>query len=217
MGILEVLPPVATLLVTLTAFGLLTAVDWRISLGCLALQYLGIFILIGEEWTLVMALTRLVAGWMAAAVLGMAIVGLPQDARRQELAHEITPRPAYARRLAGWFGAPPGALFYLLTTILVILASLSQITRIIEWVPGLGAPEAWGGLTLIGLGLLKLGFWNRPFQAILGLMTMFSGFELLYAAINPAPLAAALTSSVTLGLALVGAYLVLAPHMEPNE
>lgn len=215
----ENLPLLAAILVTLTAYELLVAVDWRVSLGCLALQYFGVFVLVSQEWPLVMALTRLVAGWFAGAVLGMAIVGLPdrQQVRKEMPVGWISAKNRRSRWLAGWFGAAPGPLFYLFTTMIVILAILSQMHQVLQWAPSLEPPEAWGSLILICLGLIKLGFWDRPIQAVLGLMTMFSGFEIIYAALNPAPLTAALTASINLGLALVGAYLLLAPYMESKE
>jgi hypothetical protein len=54
-------------------------------------------------------------------------------------------------------------------------------------------------------------------RVTLGLLTLFTGFLVLYAVVNPTTLAAALSATITLGLALSGAYLSLSPHMEPGE
>jgi hypothetical protein len=67
----------AALLVTLTAFLLLVGEDWRIQAGLLAAQYVGVFMLVALEWPVAMAAIKLVAGWMAGAVLGMAMLSLP--------------------------------------------------------------------------------------------------------------------------------------------
>ena len=65
-----------------------------------------------------------------------------------------------------------------------------------------------GAMLLIGMGLLHLGVTTRPLRVLLGLLTTLSGFELLYAAVENSVLVAGLLALVTLGLALVGAYLL---------
>jgi hypothetical protein len=69
-------------------------------------------------------------------------------------------------------------------------------------------------MLLIGMGLLKLGFTVQPLQATLGILTALSGFEILYATIERSALLAGLLAGITLGLALAGAYLMMAPHLE---
>ncbi len=221
----------AALLLTVTSLLLLIASDWRLSIGALAVQYLGTFILVSQEWPVVMALTRLIAGWMAGAVLAMALASLPRQgsARRdtgisQEMQASRNTQPAptlrtgrFARGLQAWLGMAPGPVFYLLVGLLTGLMAFSQLPRLVDWIPEISLAQAWGSLILIELGILKLGFATRPLHATLGLLSLFSGFDILYAAINDAPLIAGLSAAVNLGLALVGAYLLLAPYMEPNE
>lgn len=213
----------SALLLTITGVLLLMVRDWRLSIGLLAAQYVGVFILAGVEWTLTMAVTRLVAGWMAGAVLGMAILSLPesiQEAVDVEARVVVRAGPGFLRGRKRYRMSPgeaPSPIFHLLSALIVCLAVLSQAQRTMDWLPTLGPAQAWGGLILIGLGLLKLGFHAHPLHVSLGLLTLFSGFEILYAAINSAPMLAALSASVTLGIALAGSYLLLAPHMEPGE
>jgi len=71
-----------------------------------------------------------------------------------------------------------------------------------------------GSFALIGLGMLHLGMTVQPFRVILGLLTVLSGFEVLYAALESSILVAAWLSVVNLGLALVGAYLLTAQNPE---
>lgn len=224
---LHVLLILAAGLVTLTSLLLLIASDWRLSLAALGLQYVGIFIFITQEWSLVMAATRLLAGWMAAAVLGMALLSLPQPTPRRsdpEASRRRTARDAAltgalrgARRLSAWLDLSPGPIFYGLAALLVGLAALSQLPRLQDWLPELSTAQTWGSLVLIFLGLLKTSYSAHPLHTTLGLLSLFSGFEILYAAINDTPLTAGLSAAVCLGLALVGAYLIVAPYMEPNE
>lgn len=209
----------AALLITLTALLLLIASDWRLSIAALAIQYVGAFILVSQEWPVVMAVTRLIAGWMAGAVLAMALVSLPRQSEgRRDMEAASTPRASRIRgRLQSWFGLAPGPVFYLLISLLSGLMAFSQLPRLLSWIPEINLAQGWGSLILITLGVLKLGFASRPLHATLGLLCLFSGFEILYAAISDAPLVAGLSAAIELGLALVGAYLLLAPYMEPNE
>ena len=83
-------------------------------------------------------------------------------------------------------------------------------------IPGIGLPVITGSLVLMGLGMLHLGMTIQPFRVILGLLTVLSGFEALYAALESSILVAAMLSTVNLGLALVGAYLLTARKSEES-
>jgi hypothetical protein len=63
---------------------------------------------------------------------------------------------------------------------------------------------------LIGVGLLQLGMSVHPLRIILGLLTVLSGFELIYAGVETSILIAGMQALVVLGLALGGAYLLSA-------
>jgi hypothetical protein len=197
-------------LVTLTGLLLLISRNWRVSIALLTLQYLGVVQLIAGSWPLSMAITRLVAGWMAGAMLGMAMLSMPAP---RSQASDPGGKSGIALR-----GRPlVNPLFYLLAALLVGLIVAAQLVRVMTWIPALSLPQAWAGLVLIGLGLLRLSFSDQALFIALGLLTLNAGFEILYTALSAAPLAAGLSAAVTLGLGLAGAYLLLAPHMEPNE
>ena len=83
-----------------------------------------------------------------------------------------------------------------------------------DWMPGAEMEQVWGGLILIGIGLLQLGLTAQPLRVVLGILTVLSGFEILYAVAESAVLVAGLLASVNLGLALVGAYLLTSPDLE---
>jgi len=84
----------------------------------------------------------------------------------------------------------------------------------VEILPDINPWQAWAGLILVGLGFLKLGFYDQVLSVILGLLTVLSGFEIVYASIEASPIVAGLLALVTLGLAFAGAYMLLAPSME---
>jgi hypothetical protein len=86
--------------------------------------------------------------------------------------------------------------------------------RLVEWVESIGTIQAVGASTLIGMGLLHLGLTAQPFRVVIGLLTFLSGFEILMAAVEVSALVAGLLAIINLGLALVGAYLMLTPNLE---
>jgi hypothetical protein len=74
-----------------------------------------------------------------------------------------------------------------------------------------------GSLLLVGMGLLHLGLTANTLRITLGLMTILSGFEALYTAVEGSVLVAALLAVIILGLALVGSYLLLASNAKEGE
>jgi hypothetical protein len=193
------LPPLALALATLTALALLISRDWRWSIAALAIQYIASFVLVSTAWPLEMAISKVVAGWMAGAILGMAMVSAPEAWQSQELSLQSS------------------RLFRLLAagTVFVIIASL--VPAAAAWVPGIHPLALWGGFILIGMGLLHLGLTTQPLRVALGLLTVLAGFEILYAAVESSTLVAGLLASVNLGIALASAYLLAAPSMEESE
>lgn len=196
---LEVAYP-AVLLISLTSIVLLVSSNWRWIILILAIQYTGVFLLVAMHWPVEVAAAKIVAGWMASAVLGVAI---NEASSSTSTAWQETEK-----------SRPSGRLFRLLAAGLVIPTVLSITPHVVEWLDGIGGMQAVGALTLIGMGLLHLGLTAQPLRVVIGLLTILSGFEILLAAVEAVALVAGLLASVNLGLALVGAYLLLAPGMQ---
>jgi hypothetical protein len=57
---------------------------------------------------------------------------------------------------------------------------------------------------------VHLGLTSEPLNVIIGLLTMLTGFEILYAAVESSILVAGLLAGTTLGLGIVGSYLLIA-------
>ena len=191
--ILQIISWVAVILLFAATLFLLLTRDWRWSLAFLALQYLGVFWLTQIHWTISMAAVKLVTGWMVATILG-----ITRSAR--------DPEPVAAPDHS-W---PQGRIFRTLTAALVFLVVFSATPGIITLLPGIGIPEVVGSLILMTMGLLMLGLTIQPLRVVIGLLTFVAGFEIIYAAVENAILVAALLAIVNLGLALVGAYLLIA-------
>ena len=212
----------AVLLVALTSLILLVNPDWRLSTIALAVQYVGVFILVALVWPLEMAAAKLVTGWMAAAILGVAVAGLLNDRPISEAGNTLDEQAGFSEEAPktvpnvgfATVSFPSSRVFRLLAALLIVLAVLSIAPVMIQWVPGITLEQAWGGLILIGIGLLQLGFTGHTFRTVLGLLTMLAGFEILYAVVESSTLVEGLLAGVNLILALAGAYLLTAPSME---
>ena len=176
------------LLTIFAGTGLLFTRDWRWSLGLLAVIYLSVFWMIQVHWPITLAATKLVTGWMACAILGIAQLNNKEEGEGEA---ESTWRQ--------------GRLFHIFAAGMVLAATFALSLHVDTWL-GLSLPVAWGGLLLVGLGLLHLGITSDSFQVIVGLLTVLAGFEILYAAVESSALVSALLAVVNLGLALAGAY-----------
>lgn len=187
---------VAAVLVSATALALLLSQNWRWSIIALALQYLGVFWLVGLHWQVGLAAVKLVTGWMVGAILGAS-----QPA--EELVDEN-------------FKGRTGLVFRGLAAALLLVVAYVAAPALETWFSALPAVRI-GSLTLIGLGLMQMGMTTRPLRVVLGLLTTLSGFEVLYAVVESSVMVAGLISAITLGLALVAAYLIATPAMENIE
>jgi hypothetical protein len=189
------LATIPVILLGMTSVFLMISQNWRWSIIALALQYLGVFWLVVLVWPFSLAVVKLVAGWMAGAVL---------SASRPE--NDLIEDPESGRL---------NAVFRLIASALVIALILSIQPVISARLP-LSPSALEGGLILIGIGLLHLGLTTRPLRVILGLLTVLSGFELVYAGLETSILMAGLLAAITLGLALGGAYLMSTETMEED-
>jgi hypothetical protein len=146
-------------------------------------------------WPFGLAAVKLVAGWMAGAVLSA-------SRPREDIKDEATPgfSGAFFRLIAAGL-----MLALVFSTLPLAQSHLSTTPRLLE-----------GGMILIGLGLLHLGMSTRPLRVVIGLLTVLSGFELVYAGLETSILIAGLQAVVTLGLALIGAYLLAVREMEDS-
>lgn len=181
----EIIGYVAVAVVIGTSISLIWTERWRANVAALAVQYLVVFWFVAQSWPIGLAAIKLIAGWVAAAVLGDSTSGLNQAS---ESNHELSAR-----------------IFRLLAAVFIIILIISAAPGAAEWLPA-QTPAIITGLVLIGMGLLQLGMTTKSLRVIIGLLTVLSGFEILYAAVVTSILVAGLLALVTLGLAVTGAY-----------
>jgi hypothetical protein len=186
--VLSILNWIAVLLLIASTTGLFLSRDWRWLLAILALQYVAVAWLIQANLPAMMAVAKLVTGWTACITLGMT-----QISRNRIDSEDRT-----------------GSQNLMLRTVaiaIVAAVSLALSYRTTTWL-GMSLPVAWASLLLMGAGLLFLGMTAQPVRVIIAMLTFLSGFEILYATVENSLLVATMLAVVTLGMALVGAFLI---------
>jgi hypothetical protein len=177
---------------------ILVQLSWRRMMIALAVQYLAAFWLVGLSWPVGLSLVKLLVGMVVCVVLGSSSGAAEESA-----------------------GAPqslslPARLFRGFTAALGLILVFRLAPGLHIWLP---APDEvlHGGLALLVAGLLQLGMNTHPGKAVVGLLTVLSGFEVLYAALESSVLVAGLLAVMNLGLVLVASYAIAATAGERSE
>lgn len=168
---------------------------WRWSLGFLAAQYLGVFWFVQTIWPFSLAIIKLISGLFVCLVL----------ATSKESAS------SYTDPESSW---PQGRIFRSLAAGLIILTTLAISTQSSSWLGVDNSSGIWASLILMGLGLLQLGITTHPMRVIIALLTLLSGFEIIYAFVETSALVAAMLVLINLGFSLVGIYLLNSDLLE---
>jgi len=179
----NIFPIIIILIATLVVF---TSGSWRNILIALAAIYFGSFFLYLQQWDFLMAAVKLLTGWMCVAVLSF-VTGQQYTSEDRDLI--------------------PKRLFMMISLVLVwVLAFLlsSRIGSLFDMSPEF----AFASFSIIGTGLLLLGIKSAPFTVIIGILTFFAGFELIYAELESSILIIWLLSAVNLLISFVGSYAV---------
>jgi hypothetical protein len=163
-----------------------TGVSWRINLIALAALCFGSFFLYLQQWDFLMAAVKLITGWMCVAVLSF-VTGFQEPHTEKEQ----SPKRIFM-----------GVGLFLVWVLAAMLAER------ISSVFGMSPEIAFASFSILGAGLLLLGFKSEPFNVVLGILTFFAGFELLYAELESSILVIGLMAAVNLLVAFVGSYLV---------
>lgn len=158
---------------------------WKWSLMGLALLFLASFIFYLQVWPFTMSAVKLITGWMAVTILFFTPI------------REDRPQPG----LSGKQIFKSLAMIFLWLVAFLITSKVNQFFQI--------KPEIlFAAIAIFSCGLLQLGMTTYPFYIIIGVLTVFAGFELLYASIETSILINGLLAAVNLLVALVGSYLL---------
>lgn len=184
----------AVVIAGISAMLMLTFSNWRRSLLAFAVQYIAVFWLCSLSLSLGMSGIKLISGIVAAIMLA----GAPAEEERRDRFKQ------------------PGWIFRLLAGLMVWIVVFSLEPSVASWVPG-DVSIRLGGLLLIGMGLMQLGMSSLPGRLMLGLLTLLSGFEILYSSMEKSILVVGLLAILTLGLAFTGAFLLSSREMETHS
>ena len=196
---MDTLSTAAFVLIVITAMIILVFRDWRINTIALGVQYLSTFALVTLSWPIGMSVVKLIAGWIATAVIALTCM---RQKSRDESPDEPT-SSLFFRGLAGFL------------VILVIFVVAPVIYE--NLFPQVDLVILQGGLMLLGMSLMQLGTNSEPYLTIISLLSFLAGFETIYAALELSTLLTGLLVLVNLGLALVGVYFIVKSNQEPEE
>ena len=155
--ILNSIMPTAALLVILTAFISLGIRNWRVSFSLLALQFIGVFLLITQTWTIQMSSTILISGIISCLILSMAAYNnylveydsaLPKTGIIKNLFS--LPNHYQAKEMS--------ALFYYIAGIFIALLVLSLSETLASRSIEINKLTIWITLILVSFGLLAVSY-----------------------------------------------------------
>lgn len=178
------------------ALMILLGTDWRWSIAGLAIQYLVAFLLISRVWPLGLSAIKLISGWLTCVLLSMS----------------ATP----ALFTEEFFSVRSARFFSLFSTLFILLTVMAVAPGMNTWLP-IPYDHLVTGLLMIGMGILQMGFSQNHFRIMLGLMSLFIGFEILYAPLEGSALLAAILASITLALGLIGSTILRRGQLRGDE
>jgi len=179
-------------LMLLTGLINLTRHQWLVNLISLAMQYLGMFLLVISVRPITLAIIKLIVGWMVTLVLYITLASVGEFYKIK------------SQRLNS------GQVFRLIAGLFMIIFSIVFLPQIQSLLfTQSSAPLLLAAMGTMLIGLLQVSMNSEPLYIILGLLTFLSGFELLYASLELSLLLEALFAVVNLGLALVGSYFLV--------
>ncbi len=189
----ETIRSIAVVLALVAAGVNLARRQWALNILALAVQYIGIFLVILEFRSPLQAAVKLIVGLMASLMLFITVTssGMLESlfARRRLTSGEIFRGTiALFLLLLSYLAAP-----YLKES---IFPQASQLLLTVS-------------LGLMVFGLFQMGTITESLYLVIGLLTFLSGFELLYASLEYSRVLEALFSAVNLSLALVGSYFIV--------
>lgn len=184
----SVLEVMAVGAMVMAAWGSLMAARWRVLVAWLAVAQLGVFGLLLGPWPPAQAVAWLVAGWLTAAILGVSQRTAPMPSDSFDLGDAVL------RFAMGGLG---------------MLVALSLAPQALPWVPGSSLPRAFGGLTMLLLGMMQVGLGHHPLRVTEGLLLVLGGFGVFYALLETSLLITALLAALEVTAALGCGYLML--------
>jgi hypothetical protein len=187
---------IAVLILVVATTILLVLNQWRWMSIAWVFQVFSVFWLTSLSWSYAESAVKLIGGWIAIAIVSSVHPDNILESENEEL-------------MAG-FG------FRFLITGMVWLLAFSISSTIQNFIPA-RVEIIWGGMLLIGSGLLQVGLSRNFIRTVIGLITFISGFEVLYASIESSVLVSGLLAFLTIGLAWLIVYFQSTPGESESE
>jgi len=170
----------------LAAFGLMLIVsDWRMRIAGLAsLHFVG-FIVILQIWPVALASVKLISGWMGIALLSTSML----NSRHQVNDHRFTSE----------------MIFRSLMTALIWIVVAAIAPSINEWLP-IPYTNLYIGVSLMGSGLIFMSLTEDLFEIILGLLTILTGFDIIYSSLEGSALVTGIYAFIIILICLLSGY-----------
>lgn len=197
VSFLAAMPAVVGVLVT--AGLLVVSRDWRANVIALAVQYFFVALLMTRVVRLEIGAVKGLVGWLICLVFY--VTGRQAGAFERSSSVEGS---TSSRRWRRWVMSAR-ASFSLLAVILV--AVVTFIAALFVPLPQVPTDVRLACYLLGGLGLLLLGVQEGPLEVGFGLLTLLSGFDLFYVALEPSLVVAGLLGTLSFVIALAMAYL----------
>lgn len=200
-------------IVVFTAGLLLILHDWRLSLLALLGQYLIAGLLFADVLLPYLAFVKVLVGMFVCLILYLTA----RQANWGTLPEDITKDEAIQLRKErmirfGPYLLPTELPFRLFSGLMIILATWSLSQQPSYHLPAVPDHFNLAVFALIGLGLTTAGLTTEPLRAGLGLLTLFTGFELFYSALEQSTDVLLSLAIANLTVALVVAYLTQVRH-----
>ncbi|MBI3362668.1 MAG: hypothetical protein HY023_16325 [Chloroflexi bacterium] len=186
----------------ITAGLLLIARDWRLAVGAVTAQYVLAVVLFAQVIPPQVAGVKLLIGLMSCLILFLSAT--QADARRREIGGEA----ASLLQMRGTT-LPTGLPFRAIAAVIVGLSALAVGGRPESALPEVSADVTLAVFGLSGMSVLVLALTEAPLEIGLGLLTLLTGFELFYHAVEPSLAAIALLAMAHFGIAVVTGYLAI--------
>jgi hypothetical protein len=182
--------------------------DWRITLLSLAAVYVAGAVLATELVLIEVAVVRALAGLLAVSIIALTSL-------------QVNPGRAIFAGARSWLRAEvaSGLPFRLLAAMLAIVVGGYLASEPTLALPGLSSAPALNtaAYMLTMLALLNLGLTEEPIKAGSALLMLLAGFQLLYAAIEPALAIVALLAGAELAIGLAVSYLLVVRYRAADE
>jgi len=203
--------------VVISATLLVVSRDWRLNVFALAAQYFFLTLLMTQVVRVEMAAVKGLIGWVICLVFYLTEQQVQSMQRAAEEPEDASLEGWFGARLRLWRheGISSQAAFSFLAAILVGVT-------IYAGAPALPLPQLPAALSMIcyymaGLGILLLGLSQDPLRVGVGLLTILSGFDLFYVALEPSLVVTGLLGSISFVVALGTAYLKAAQAVGDGE